>query len=285
MTIAHDARVDLHVHTTASDGAYAPAAVVEAAIAGGLDVLAIADHDTTGGLAEAQAAARGRIHLIPAVEVSTSHDGRDVHILGYHIDPYDTALASFAERAIARRRERAGTIVEKLNALGVQIEIGDVVRLAGSADGSAIGRPHVARALVANGQVRSVSEAFDRWLADDQPAFVPTHVTTPTEAVALIKGAGGTAVWAHPSLEAIATGIDALCEAGIEGLEVYRPRLEPRHMRRVRKAADARGLFVTGGSDWHGDWHGPLGVFAVPAVQVETLLGLGQTTVAPDPAA
>ncbi|MGH7481365.1 MAG: PHP domain-containing protein [Longimicrobiales bacterium] len=273
MSAAPDARVDLHLHSTASDGSLDPAALVEAAVAGGLDVIALADHDTTAGVEPALAAAGGRVRIIPALEISASLDGADLHILGYHVDPDDPALSNYARGAAQRRATRAERIVGKLAGLGVALEIGHVARVAGP--GAVIGRPHIARALVERGAAGSVGEAFDRWLADDRPAFVPTGLASVAEAVTLIRGAGGVSVWAHPAPGDLTRLIDALIVAGVGGIEVFRPRVDARLVRRTRRLAEARDLLVSGGSDWHGEWHGPLGAFAVPAERIRALLASG----------
>ncbi len=263
--MATNGRADLHLHSTASDGALAPADVIEAAIAGGLDVVALADHDTTAGVEAAVGAAAGRIRVLPAVELSTTRGGAELHVLGYHIDASHPALADHAIRAGVRRHERVREILELLDGLGVRMEYAEVIEHAGA---GAPGRPHIARALVAAGHVRSVTEAFDRWLADEAPAFVPTALASPRDAIAVIHEAGGLAVWAHPPLHLLEREIEGFALAGLDGVECYRPRMSAVDVARIERTARSYGLLLSGGSDWHGEWSGRLGAFAVPVDRV-----------------
>ncbi|HEX7120308.1 MAG TPA: PHP domain-containing protein [Longimicrobiales bacterium] len=265
-------RIDLHVHSTASDGSLEPAAVVEAAAAGGLDLIALTDHDTTAGIAEAVAAAEGRIAVVPGVEMSSTHGGEELHILGYFVAPDHPALASFADQAFLRREERMRGMIRRLAELGVRVTYEEVLAGAGSGP---VGRPHLARALVQAGHVRDVHEAFDRFLADGGPAFLPTELLTPREAIDLIHAAGGIAVWAHPPLDVLERELDHFVTWGLEGIECYRPMNSATMTRRLEAAARAHGLLTTGGSDWHGIWSGRLGTFHVPRHRVDALLDLG----------
>ena len=256
-------RLDLHLHTTASDGAWSPARVVEAAH-GRLDVVAIADHDTVAGVGPALEAARGLpLDVVPALEVSsTTADGREIHILGYGIDPDAPRLRQHALRAVRLREERIVGMVERLRGQGVVVEMAAVLEAAGP-ERSALGRPHLARAMVAAGHVSSVPEAFDRWIGDDHAAFLPTRLVTPAEAVEVIEAAEGLSVWAHPPGDLLDTLLPGLVRAGLRGLEVYRPRVPQDQVRRLRGVARSAGLLETGGSDWHspdagsavGDFH------------------------------
>ncbi|HEX6940019.1 MAG TPA: PHP domain-containing protein [Longimicrobiales bacterium] len=265
-------RIDLHVHSTASDGSLSPAEVVSAAQAGGLDLIALTDHDTTAGVADALAAADGRLAVIAGIEVSSTYGGEELHILGYFVAPDHPELERYAGQAIARREERMHGMIRRLQELGVRLSYEDV--LAGAGTGP-VGRPHLARALVHAGHVRSVQEAFDRFLADGGPAFLPTELLTPREAIDLIHAAGGVAVWAHPPLDVLDRELDHLVAWGLEGIECYRPMNTPSQIRRLEVAARSRGLLTTGGSDWHGAWAGPLGTFHLPRDPVATLLELG----------
>ncbi len=264
-------RIDLHIHSTVSDGALAPAEVVEAAVAGRLDVVALADHDTTAGIAEARRAARGRLEVVPAIEVSSTHGDAEIHILGYLVDPDHPALVRHATQAVERRDERMQGMIRRLEALGVAIDYEDVVAAAGAGP---VGRPHLARALVDAGYVRTVQEAFDRFLADGGPAFLPTELLTPRDAIELIHAAGGVAVWAHPPFEVLERELGDFVDWGLEGIECYRPMNTKSQTRRLEDAARAHGLLTTGGSDWHGEWSGPLGSFAVDRPHVAALLEL-----------
>ena len=179
-------KLDLHIHTTASDGAWSPEAVVRAAAKGGLDVIAVADHDTTAAFAAASAiGAEVRVQVVPALEVSSTHRERDVHVLGYFVDPDAPAVVAHRTRATGRRDERMHEMVERLTASGIEITFEQVEAEAGP-DRVAIGRPHLARALVAAGHVSSIHEAFNTLIGDSSGAFVPTRLLTPVQAVELI---------------------------------------------------------------------------------------------------
>ena len=245
-------RVDLHLHTTASDGQYAPAALISLARQHGLEVIAITDHDTTDGVNEAQEAAStmGSPLVIPGIELSAEDSAGDVHVLGYHIDLH---VKAFQERIAYFRDERYSRgqhIVERLAILGMPLDWGRVLSIA---DGGAIGRPHVARAMVEAGYVESVREAFDRFLYNGGPAYVARPRLTPEEAVELIHSAAGVAVLAHPGLLADYTTIlDRLVAVGLDGVEVVHPA-NPENVRlNVRAIAQQHDLIMTGGTDFHG---------------------------------
>lgn len=269
-------RLDLHIHTVASDGAWSPEAVVEGAVAGRLDVIAITDHDTTDGVGPAKAAAAGRnLEVVAGAELSSTWEGRELHVLGYFLDPEAPALVRHRTRARVLRRTRLERMVGRLAKVGVHVEMEAVVRAAGP-DTSVLARPHLARALVEAGYVASVPEAFDRYLADHHPAFLPTALQDPTEAIEVILESGGIPVWAHPPLELLDTVLPALVRAGLRGLEVLRPRTSPRVRKRLLAAAAGAGLLVTGGSDWHDPDRGdPLGAFWVTGEEVAELLEEG----------
>ncbi|MGV9526783.1 PHP domain-containing protein [Streptomyces cellulosae] len=248
-------RIDLHTHSTASDGTDTPADLVRKAAAAGLDVVALTDHDTTRGHAEALAALPQGLTLVTGAELSCRLDGVSMHLLAYLFDPEEPAL--LAERELVRddRVPRAKGMIAKLNELGVPVTWEQVARIAG--DGS-VGRPHVASALVELGVVDSVSDAFTpEWLADGGRAYVPKHETDPFEAVRLVKNAGGVAVFAHPA--AVKRGrtvpdsaIAELARAGLDGVEVDHMDHDPGTRARLRGLAGELGLLVTGSSDYHG---------------------------------
>lgn len=249
---------------------------MRAAARGGLDVIALADHDTTAGYAAAAAAARGlTVQVVPAIEVSSTFEGVDVHVLGYFVDPDARALSAHAARAGARREERMREMLARLAAQGIEIDYDEVARAAGPGP-VVIGRPHLAKALVGRGLASSVQDAFDRLIGDESEAFVPTHVLSPVEAIEVVLGAKGLPVWAHPPGELLDELLPVLVEAGLQGLEVYRPKRQRADVLRLEEACRARGLFVTGGSDWHGPEGGTsLGDFFLTADEVEELLAAG----------
>ncbi|HEX5725510.1 MAG TPA: PHP domain-containing protein [Longimicrobiaceae bacterium] len=265
-------RVDLHIHSHASDGQLPPAGVVRAAVAGRLDVIAITDHDTGSGVREAVEAARGLpVRVIPGIELSTQHDGVELHVLGYHIDPQSDAVQRHQNGAIGRRAERMRQMVHKLQEMGIAVEFEEVVAAAGP-EGSSLGRPHLARTLHAKGHTRSVGEAFDKYLKDGGSAFVSTPFPGVREAIDLVHAAGGVAVWAHPPLEVFDREIRAFAAWGLDGVECYRPNTPPVESHLFETAAHALGLLTTGGSDWHGPHRGRLGDFAVREQDVQQLL-------------
>lgn len=265
-------RLDLHLHTRASDGAWAPAQVVREALRAGLDVLAVTDHDTTAGVAEASDAARSAgVRLITGCELSSTHDGRDLHVLGYGVDPDAPALRAYEARTADRRRARMAEMVDRLGGLDVPVALDRVLEIAG--DEGVVGRPHLAEALVEAGHARDLSEAFDRWIGDAQPGFVPTALHTPADVISVIREAQGVPIWAHPAAEQVDALLPELVEAGLEGIEAYRPGHAPRQTRRLLDRAASLGLLVSGGSDWHGPERGPpLGGFWVSDRQVAALL-------------
>ncbi|MEU6983235.1 PHP domain-containing protein [Streptomyces sp. NPDC046324] len=248
-------RIDLHTHSTASDGTDTPAELVRNAAAAGLDVVALTDHDTTRGYADAIAALPEGLTLVTGMELSCRVDGVGLHMLGYLFDPGEPELA--AERELVRddRVPRARAMVGKLQELGVPVTWEQVARIAG--DGS-VGRPHVAEALVELGVVRDVSGAFTQeWLADGGRAYVRKHEIDPFEAIRLVKAAGGVTVFAHPA--AVKRGevvpesaIARLAEAGLDGIEVDHMDHDEATRARLRGLAKELGLLTTGSSDYHG---------------------------------
>ncbi|MGW2445141.1 PHP domain-containing protein [Streptomyces sp. NPDC001494] len=248
-------RIDLHCHSTASDGTDTPAELVRNAAAAGLDVVALTDHDTTRGYAEAIAALPAGLTLVTGAELSCRVDGVSMHMLAYLFDPEEPGL--LAERELVRddRVPRAQGMVARLNELGVPVTWEQVERIAAA---GSVGRPHVATALVELGVVPTVSDAFtEEWLADGGRAFVEKHETDPFEAVRLVKGAGGVAVFAHPA--AVKRGrtvpesvIAELAAAGLDGIEVDHMDHDADTRARLRGLAGELGLLVTGSSDYHG---------------------------------
>ena len=246
------------------------------AVEAGLDVIAITDHDTVAGVARAQQAARDlRIEVLPGIEVSSTHGLTDVHVLGYFFDPSSTVLLEHGRVAGARRVDRMREMIERLDRMDVQISY-EAVQNAAGPEGVVIGRPHLAKALVGAGYAKSVWDAFDRLIGDESEAFVPTHLLEPTEAVELVLEAGGIPVWAHPPAQLVDSLLPLLIEAGLRGLEVYRPRPKTSDVRRLESICKTNGLLMSGGSDWHNPQPGrALGDFYVSADEIEDLLHAG----------
>ncbi|MCR4399893.1 MAG: PHP domain-containing protein [Syntrophomonadaceae bacterium] len=243
---------DLHVHSTASDGLVSPQEVVDEAWGLGLRGLAITDHDTVAGIEPAQEHLRQRgyaLDLVPAIELNAELGPNEVHILGYFIDPACPPLLGRLQEIKEARRQRAVSMVEKLNRLGYRVSLDRVRELAG---GDVMGRPHIGRALVEQGYVASLSEAFARLIGMGKPAYVPRYKFVPAEAVQMVRRAGGVPVLAHPGLLGNDVLVEELLELGIEGLEVYYPEHSPQEVERYLRLARRRRLLVTGGSDYHG---------------------------------
>ena len=255
--------VDLHTHSTASDGTLPPEQVIAAAAKCGLSALALTDHDTLDGLPAARAAGDAAgIRVIAGVELSALHEGRELHLLGLHlhrIEPLEAQLAEFR----ATRRTRGEQIVERLNTLGIPLQMSAV--LAQSA-GASLGRPHVARAMVEGGWAHDFKDAFDRFLGSGRPAFVPKHRLLMADAIRLVHDAGGLAIWAHPAQEGSREKVASLIPLGLDGVEVRHPSHSAEDTVRLQALADHYRLVSSGGSDWHGASEGPrtLGNMKVP---------------------
>jgi hypothetical protein len=268
---------DLHLHSTASDGSDAPAEVVRRVAAAGFTAMALADHDTMDGVAEAvHEAGRAGIRCIPAVEYSTLDDEREIHMLGYGLDPDDAALRKELRRLSAGRFNRAMLMVEKLNELGVSVTWERVQQIAGDEN---VGRPHVARAMQEAGYIREIKEAFtEEWIANGGRAYVERVKITPEESIAQIRAAGGVAVLAHPGRfrsddDTIGDEvIERYIAAGLEGIEVFYSRHTPAMESHYRGLAERHGLVMTGGSDDHGSNAEPLlGTIRLPDEYVTRL--------------
>ncbi len=240
---------DLHIHTTFSDGFLAPAQVVEVAKKVGLTTISITDHDAVGGVGPAIEAGRTcGITVIPGIEINTKMDDAEIHILGYYIDHNDHQFHQAINESRSTRTLRAQKIVEKLNALNIDIEFEEVERLAGH---STIGRPHISRVLCEHGYTDSVQEAFNRYLKIGAPAYVDLVKWSPFDAITIIKDAGGIPVLAHPGCHKIDDRIPALVKQGLMGIEVYCLKHSSSQIKHYEEIAKEKGLLMTGGSDFH----------------------------------
>lgn len=271
-------KLDLHLHSHVSDGQLSPAQLVDAAVGAGLGLIALTDHDTAAGVPEAVKTAEGRpLRVVPGIEISTREGEHEYHILGYWIDPGAPAILAHQEASVVRRRERMEGMIAKLDAQGAPVTMEAVLQAAGPAARS-LGRPHLARALLAAGHTRYYGEAFVRFIGDGGPAFVAQGFPSVAESVERIHSAGGVAVWAHPPLERLDVELGRFAAAGLDGVECFRPSQTPAETERLRSAARAAGLFATGGSDWHGPHRSELGDFHLVGSQVEELLAAGGLT-------
>lgn len=249
-------RIDLHTHSSRSDGTESPRGLVLAAREARLDVVAITDHDTTAGWEEASAtAAEVGIELVRGMELSTRHEGRSVHLLAYLTDPADADLLAETERVVAGRRDRVPALLRKLNDAGVELTAEDVDRA--TPPGAVTGRPHIADALVARGLVASREEAFATVLGPNGPGYVRRYATPLLDAIGMVARAGGVTVLAHPWARSSRAVLDAatlarLRDAGLLGLEVDHQDHDDAVRAELRAVARDLDLVVTGSSDWHG---------------------------------
>ena len=245
--------IDLHLHTTASDGALPPAQLVERAAAVGITTLAVTDHDTVAGLAEARAAAEPRgMTFVNGIEITAVEAERDVHVLGYFFDPEHEGLQRFLQAQREDRVRRVREMTARLAALGLPIDADPLVQL-GLESGRSVGRPHVAAALVSAGYVRTRDEAFDRYLERSGPAFVPRRGAPVAEVVRVLAAAGGVASLAHPGLTQVDELIPGFARAGLAAIEARHSDHAPHTEERYRQFARTHSLAVSGGSDFHAD--------------------------------
>lgn len=244
--------LELHSHTTCSDGSLTPSELVKFAAEQGVQALAITDHDTMAGWEEAIAAAAPlNLEIVPGLELSTVYNGRSMHILGFY--PDEDKLRSPLQERVEGRKRRARAMAEKLEALGFPIELPEM------SDAMAPGRPHIASALKAAGHVSSHNEAFQRFLKDDGPAYVPYEKFTAQQGIELLLSCGAVPVWAHPYIfrgGTVATVLPDLIAAGLMGIEVYHPTHSPSQIRKLEEYCQTHNLLMTGGSDYHGPKRG-----------------------------
>lgn len=241
--------VDLHSHTYFSDGTLSPEAVVALGVEKRLAALSITDHDSVESLDRARRAAASQLELVPGIELSSMHDGLDLHVLGYYIDPGHEALTSRLEEFRQDRLDRALSMVRRLHDLGVELDPAEVLHLAGP---GVIGRPHIAIAMVRGGHVTNLDDAFKRYLGRHGQAFIPRPSFAVAEAIELIHAAGGISVLAHPGPLMPDAVIENLVSEGLRGIEVWHPQHGPASVRRYRQLAARFNLLESGGSDFHG---------------------------------
>lgn len=259
--------IDLHCHSTASDGLRAPAAVVAAAHQAGLTAIALTDHDTTGGLTEARAAGRELgVRVVGGCEFSVAAPWGEMHLLGYFIEPGDTAIERFLVEARTMREGRAAAMLDRLQGLGIRVDRDDVLR---ESAGGAVGRPHVARALLRRGHVPTIQAAFDRYIGRGRPAFVEKLLPTFEVVADLVHARGGVVSAAHLKSHGTREVLEALQGRGLDAVETRHPSHDGDRVALLTEAALALGLGRSGGSDWHGEeltlgTHAALGSQQVP---------------------
>ena len=259
-------RIDLHTHTTCSDGIYPPEQLIEKAAFVGLSVISVTDHDTVACLDRAieHGKRMGLEEVVPGVELSSEENKHEVHILGYYMDYHDPdflrALRAFREERLNRARKMAKILQD----LGLDVTFDEILMAAGSSMN--IGRPHVAKVLLDKGYVSSTQEAFDKYIAEGRPAYVPKFKISPEEAVELILKAGGVPVYAHPGKTGDPDHVVYLVKYGLMGVEVWHPENSPEIQKVLIEIADRFGLIKTGGTDFHGEGRSkaPLGSIDVP---------------------
>lgn len=274
-------RADLHTHTLASDGTCTPAENVRLAKEAGLHAVAITDHDTVAGIGEAMKASREYgVQVIPGVEISSVGIGQDIHVLGYFIPYEDEKFMAELAKLRDTRHERNKMLVAKLNELGIPIDLEKVYRRKEGTDKN-IGRPHIAEELMELGAVKSIEEAFEKYLGKGGLAYVNPPRISPQEAIGLIRQSGGVAVLAHPGLYGNDDFVEELILHGLDGIEVWHPDNSEEQRQHYMRLADDYGLVMTGGSDFHGwrgeePFHAMLGSSTTTAKAVQQLKKLAE---------
>lgn len=246
--------IDLHTHTTASDGLCTPSELVARAASAGVEVLSVTDHDTTAACAPVGVACGlAGIEFVPGIEMTSVVDGKDVHLLGYFMDPDDDRLGAFLAQARRMRIDRIRQIVQRLAEHGIQLDVDAVLRPGTTDNAKAAGRPWIARALIAAGHVATISEAFDRWLSSGRPAFVERIGPAPEDVLHQIHDANGIVSLAHPGILGRDDLIQGLAAAGLDAIEAYHSKHQVDDTVRYLTFAERLGLAVSGGSDYHAD--------------------------------
>lgn len=264
--------IDLHSHTTHSDGLLSPEALLALARARGVKTFAVTDHDTVSGLADAaQAAAAEGVAFVPGIEITAGFNGREIHVLGHFIVPTEPTLVAFCESMRQERQQRIVRMIASLEKAGVSISLEDVLE---QSSGKTLGRPHIARAMVAKGLVDHMQDAFDRYLTPGRPGWVERRRPEWDEAIKLIHGAGGTASIAHPGSDRIGTQeLKTLASKGLDAVEAFHPRHPPSQAEAYVRWGNECGLLATGGSDFHGpeSENSHPGLMSAPARDFERL--------------
>ncbi|MBA1333929.1 MAG: putative metal-dependent phosphoesterases (PHP family) [Firmicutes bacterium] len=243
---------DLHLHTNKSDGLLTPTELVRLASENNLKAIAITDHDSIDGIQEAlDAGSNFDLEVIPGIEFNTDADNGELHMLGYFIDHHNEELVEFIKRLKTARFERIKSMVEKLRGLGIEVSLESI--LSKTEDKAALGRPHIARALVDMGYVESIKDAFNKYIGSGCPAYVARYKLKPSEAIEIIKIAGGVPVLAHPGLLSSLLYIDMCIDEGIQGIEVYHSKHTKLETEKFIRIAEEFSLIPTGGSDCHGE--------------------------------
>ena len=272
--------IDLHTHTTASDGRCTPAELVARAKSAGVQVLSVTDHDTTAACAPVAAAcALAGIEFVPGIEITAVVDGKDVHMLGYFMDPDDERLGVFLAEARRMRIDRIRQMVQKLADHGIHLDVEAVLSPGTTDTKKAAGRPWIARALMAAGHVATIGEAFDRWLSSGRPAFVERIGPAPEDVIREVHSARGLAAIAHPGLLQRDDLIPGLARAGMDAIEAYHSKHKADDTVRYLTFADRLGLAVSGGSDYHADPTAPIqvGSATLPRELFDALKARSQT--------
>ena len=268
--------IDLHMHTTASDGTSTPDALVERAWKLGIRTMSVTDHDTMASIAPARAAAAAYgMEVISGIEITSVYAGRDVHVLAYFLSEDAPGLQDMLATQRRNRIERAKEIAARLAALGAPIDVEPLIQGAASTGGKALARPQIARALIAAGHVGSVAEAFERYLSDTAPAYVPHRGASPADVVELVAAAGGLASLAHPGQLQRDEIIPGLVDAGLAAIEAYHSSHDDAVQAHYIALADQQGVGVSGGSDYHGEGTRRaefFGVTNLPSARYEDLL-------------
>ncbi len=277
--------IDLHMHTTASDGRCTPDDLVRRAYEAGIRTMSVTDHDTMAGVAPAARAAEARgMTVIPGIEITTVHRGKDVHMLAYFLSESAPGLQELLSTQRGQRVERAMEIATRLAKLGAPIDVQPFIDAASAPGGKAIARPQIAQALIAAGHVSTVQEAFDKYLAEDSPAYVPHRGASPADVVAFVTSRGGVASLAHPGYRPQDEIIPVLVDAGMRAIEVFHSSHDEETTTRYLDLAVRHGLFVTGGSDYHGEGTRRaefFGVVNLPQEHFDALLSHARSETAP----